>query len=184
MKNGYLLLLLLLSLLVQAQVVVKKIEPSPNAQTTGSTLQNNSKFRSMSFGLGSSAHTLIPSDGEAYLGVDLSAEMESKQEHMRYIGIMGIYQSVLESGAIYTEIGWRYDDKFLEGKLGFQFMGEVFYDGHSNAYGGIVNLVRSIPRTNWLQEEYILGFGAGWVPYYKEGYNHIRLGVLFNFGFQ
>jgi hypothetical protein len=51
MKNGYLLLLLLLSLLVQAQVVVKKIEPSPNAQSTGSTLQNNSKLRSMSFGL-------------------------------------------------------------------------------------------------------------------------------------
>jgi hypothetical protein len=66
MKNGYLLLLLLLSLLVQAQVVVKKIEPSPNAQSTGSTLQNNSKFRSMSFGLGSSAHTLIPSDGDVF----------------------------------------------------------------------------------------------------------------------
>lgn len=178
MKNGYLLLLLLLSILVQAQVVVKKIEPSPNAQSTGSTLQNNSKLRSMSFGLGSSAHTL------GFLGVDLSAEMESKQEHLRYIGILGIYQSVLEGGAIYTGIGWRYDEEFLEGKLGFQFMGEMFYNGESNAYGSIVNLVRSVPRTNWLQQEYILGFGAVWVPSYEGVYTHLKLGGLFNFGFQ
>lgn len=184
MKNGILLLLLLLSPLVQAQVVVKKIEPSPNSHSTGPSVQSHSKLLDMSFGLGSSAHTLFPSDGEVYFGVDLSAEMETKQEHLRYVGLLGIYQSVLESGAIYTGIGWRYDEEFLEGKLGFQFMGELFYDGHSNAYGSIVNLVRSIPKTNWLQQEYILGFGAGWVPYYKEGYTHLKLGVLFNFGFQ
>ena len=184
MKNCILLLLLLCSPLVQAQVVVKKIVPSATSQVSPS--KQPLDVRSFRGGVGINAHTLWQTDGWEALtlyGLDFSAEIPSNMDGLSFFAMLGpswdSYSGDLS--AMHSSLGIRHDWETTRfNTLGLWLAGE-FFTGEMASAGASLTLMY-VPNTEWLQVEYYGGYGVASVLGFKEGFQHLKVGVLLSLG--